>query len=121
MSHFWKPANVLAPALFFGLMLVAGLVLVGCGGDRKANEVPLAMLTKSSADYDDSQVITRGVVRRFEEPLHYWIEDDDLNRVAIFPQESIAPYLGEAVLVEGYFRFSATEGRRLTLTGIKRE
>lgn len=121
MSHFWKPASALVPALFTGLMLLAGLALVGCGGNEKVHEVPLAMLTKSSAAYDDSQVVTRGVVRRFEDPLHYWIEDDELNRVEIFPQERIAPYLGEVVVVEGLFRFSATEGRRLTLTDIERE
>lgn len=121
MSHFLKPIGALVSRLFIGLMLLVGLVLAACGGNEKTNEVPLAMLTKSSASYDDSQVVTSGVVRRFEDPLHYWIEDADLNRVEIFPQEKVAPYLGEEVLVEGHFRFSATEGRRLTLTDIERE
>lgn len=102
------------------VVLLVGL-LVGCGAQDSAHQVPLAMLVSSSADYDDRQVITRGLVRRFEDPLHYWIEDDAFNRVEIFPQESIAPYLGEAVLVEGLFRFSTTKGRRLTLVDIERE
>ncbi|HSH47596.1 MAG TPA: hypothetical protein VK991_03290 [Halomonas sp.] len=122
MSHYWKFAG--ARTAFFiaaaSVVLLAGS-LVGCGDQGRANGVTLAVLTTSPADYDNSQVITSGVVRRFEEPLHYWIEDDDLNRVEIFPHEKIAPYLGEVVLVEGRFRFSTTEGRRLTLTDIKRK
>lgn len=120
MSHSKRPACVLLASLFTGLLLSAGL-LTGCDGKGKVNEVPLAMLAASSANHDDRQVVTRGIVRRFEDPLHYWIEDEDLNRVEIFPHERIAPYLGEAVLVEGHFRFSATEGRRLTLVDVERE
>ena len=115
MRHYLKAIDSLVPTL------LAALVLVGCGDMDKPQEVSLAMLTENATDFDDNQVVTRGMVRRFEEPLHYWIEDEDLNRVAIFPQERVAHYLGEAVLVEGHFRFSATEGRRLTLTEIERE
>lgn len=77
------------------------------------------MLVSSSADYDDRQVITSGVVRRFEDPLHYWIEDSAFNRVEIFPQQTIAPYLGKSVRVEGHFRYSDSEGRRLALGDVE--
>ncbi|MGY8871626.1 MAG: hypothetical protein ACKVJE_14410 [Pseudomonadales bacterium] len=100
-------------------VLIAALVLVGCG--EKPKQVSLAVLTESAASFDNSQVITRGIVRRFQVPLHYWIEDEGLNRVEVFPQERVALFLGETVFVEGHFRFSETEGRRLTLTKITRE
>lgn len=103
--------------------LVAGLVallLAGCGREEGPAEVPLPVLANNPAAHDDRRVVTRGVVRRFEEPLHYWIEDADLHRVEIFPRELIAPYLGETVRVEGRFRFSREQGRRLTLERVER-
>ncbi|WP_293268454.1 hypothetical protein [Neptunomonas sp.] len=102
-------------------VLLATLVLVGCSDMAKPKQVSLAMLAERAASFDNSQVITRGIVRRFEAPLHYWIEDEDLNRVEVFPQERVALFLGETVFVEGHFRFSETEGRRLTLSKIMRE
>ncbi|WP_108446702.1 hypothetical protein [Halomonas denitrificans] len=104
-------------------LLVAGLVavlLAGCGKQDSVAEVPLPVLATRPAAHDDTRVATQGVVRRFEDPLHYWIEDEDLHRVEIFPHERIAPYLGEAVRVEGRFRFSRAEGRRLTLERVER-
>ncbi|MBS9402225.1 glucose-inhibited division protein B [Halomonas sp. TRM85114] len=100
--------------------LLAGVLLMGCGGEAPVTEVPLSVLANNPAAHDDSRVATRGVVRHFEDPLHYWIEDEDLNRVEIFPHERIATHLGEAVWVEGHFRFSPREGRRLTLESVER-
>ncbi|SEM08369.1 hypothetical protein [Halomonas daqiaonensis] len=101
-------------------MLLAGLLLVGCDGEAPVTEAPLPVLVNNPEAHDDSRVATQGVVRHFEEPLHYWIEDEDLNRVEIFPHERIAPHLGEAVRVKGHFRFSPREGRRLTLESVER-
>ncbi|MBB3183345.1 hypothetical protein FHR95_000886 [Halomonas fontilapidosi] len=100
--------------------LLVALLLTGCGGEAPVSEVPLPVLANNPAAHDERQVATHGVVRHFEDPLHYWIEDEDLNRVEVFPHERIAPYLGEAVRVEGLFRFSRSEGRRLTLERIER-
>lgn len=100
------------------VVLLAGL-LVGCGGQEKAYQIPLVMLVSSSVDHDGREVITQGVVRRFEDPLHYWIEDDAFNRVEIFPHQAIAPYLGKDVRVQGLFRDSDTQGRRLTLWNVE--
>lgn len=100
--------------------LLAGLLLMACDGEAPPTEVPLAVLANNPAAHDDSRVATQGVVRHFEDPLHYWIEDEDLNRVEIFPHEHIAPHLGEAVRVEGHFRFSTREGRRLTIESVER-
>ncbi len=101
-------------------MLLAGLLLLGCGGEAQVAEVPLPVLVNNPEAHDDSRVVTWGQVRRFEDPLHYWVEDEDLNRVEIFPHERIAPHLGEVVRVEGHFRFSPREGRRLTLGRVER-
>ena len=113
MGYYWKSISALV-AMFF-----VGLLLLGCGENEKVNAVSLAMLTESPTNYHDTQVVTEGVVRHFDNPLHYWIEDEDLNRVEIFPHERIVPYLGEAVVVKGHFRYSRTKGRRLTLTNVE--
>ena len=101
-------------------ILFAGLWLTACSDEEGVAEVPLPVLATQPAAHDDSRVATQGVVRHFEDPLHYWIEDEDLHRVEVLPHARIAPYLGEAVRVEGRFRFSPTEGRRLTLERVER-
>ncbi|MFY0990564.1 hypothetical protein [Halomonas sp. C05BenzN] len=103
----------------FRVALAACLLLAACGAEEEASRVPLPVLASNPAAHDDTRVVTQGVVRHFEDPLHYWIEDEDLHRVEIFPHEMIAPYLGEAVRVEGEFRFSTSEGRRLTLGSVE--
>ncbi|TFH87183.1 glucose-inhibited division protein B [Billgrantia azerbaijanica] len=95
-------------------LIVAGLLL-GCSGEDRPAEVPLPVLANNPGPHDGERVATQGVVRHYAEPLHYWIEDEDLHRVEILPHERIAPYLGEAVRVVGRFRFSPEKGRRLTL------
>lgn len=103
--------------------IAAALLLVtlisGCRGQESV-EVPLTILANNPAAFDDKHIVTQGVVRHFNDPLHYWIEDEVLNRVEIFPHEQIAPHLGDAVTVEGQFHFSPYEGRRLTLTRVER-
>ena len=106
---------------YLGLMAAALMVLAlvsGCRGQQSV-EVPLTILANNPAAFDDKQIVTQGVVRYFNDPLHYWIEDEDLNRVEIFPHQQIAPFLGDAVEVEGHFRFSSSEGRRLTLVRVE--
>ncbi|RCV87371.1 glucose-inhibited division protein B [Billgrantia montanilacus] len=95
------------------------LFLAACSGEDSVAEVTLAVLASNPASHDGATVATEGVVRHFEEPLHYWIEDQDLNRVEIFPHEEIAPHLGERVRVVGHFEYSAMEGRRLTLEHVE--
>jgi hypothetical protein len=102
-----------------GGILLAALAVAGCGDDPRASEVPLAVLAGNPEAHDGSRVATGGVVRHFEDPLHYWIEDEDLHRVEIFPHEMIAPHLGEAVRVEGQFAFSREAGRRLTIDSVE--
>ncbi|MCG5513523.1 hypothetical protein [Ectothiorhodospira shaposhnikovii] len=75
--------------------------------------VPLMMLVNQPANHDGRLITTEGTVRRVEEPLHYWIEDAQLRRVAIQPDALIAPYLGRAVRVTGRFSHAPDQGRRL--------
>ncbi|MBD3895114.1 glucose-inhibited division protein B [Halomonas sp. ML-15] len=103
----------LAVALLVGGTLAVG----GCGGDGK-REVPLYVLASEGSAYDGQRVVTQGVVRRFDDPLHYWIEDQDLNRVELFPHEAVADHLGQQVRVSGTFRLGESGGRRMTVAGL---
>ena len=103
---------------FAAIALLIATLVSGCRGQEPV-EVPLTILVNNPAAFDDKHIITQGVVRHFDDPLHYWIEDEDLNRVEIFPHEQIAPHLGDAVTVESQFHFSLDEGRRLILTRVE--
>lgn len=94
------------------------LALVSCG-EGEPREVPLAILAQQPSSFDGTRVATRGVVRTFAEPRHYWIEDEDLNRVEILPQEQIASYLDERVRVTGWFSYGPQQGRKLTLERVE--
>ncbi|MGR4068709.1 glucose-inhibited division protein B [Halomonas sp. LR3S48] len=99
---------------------LALLVLAACSDSSgEVREASLAVLVDQAEQLDGFRVATQGTVRYFEDPLHYWIEDEDLNRVEIFPQERIAPHLGETVRVVGDFEYSPSKGRRLTLESIE--
>ncbi|QOR38525.1 glucose-inhibited division protein B [Billgrantia diversa] len=99
---------------------MALLALAACGDTTsESREASLAVLVNQAEQLDGSRVATQGTVRHFEDPLHYWIEDEDLNRMEIFPHESIAPHLGETVRVVGDFEYSPSKGRRLTLESIE--
>lgn len=63
-------------------------------------------------------VRTRGVVRTFEGPRHYWVEDDRLNRVALEPDELVAPLVGQEVRVVGRFDFDDRKGRIIEIEEI---
>ncbi len=94
------------------------LLLSGCSGEPDTAEVPLPVLANEPAAHDGNRVATQGRVRHFDDPLHYWIEDEDLHRVEIFPHDEIAPHLDQRVRVEGHFEYSSSEGRRLTLESV---
>ncbi|MGQ7289732.1 hypothetical protein ACUN7Z_19505 [Vreelandella venusta] len=98
-------------------MLAMVTLISGCRGQLTVT-VPLPMLVNNPAAFDNRQIVTQGVVRHFNDPIHYWIEDEELNRVEILPHQEIAPYLDEGVEVEGQFHFSPHEGRWLILTRV---
>lgn len=93
--------------------------LTACGGETASSEVPLPVLVNQSAAYDGERVATQGVVRHFDDPLHYWIEDEDLHRVEIFPHASIAPHLGDEVRVVGVFSLGESGGRSMEVEDVE--
>ncbi|MGS2742548.1 hypothetical protein ACU6TU_02980 [Halomonas sp. LS-001] len=104
-------------AAAFWRLLAAGMILAllaGCS-DPAPREVTLAVLANNGSAHDGNVVATQGQVRSFDNPLHYWIEDEDLNRVEIAPHVLIAPYVGKKVRVVGDFTYSREDGRMLRL------
>lgn len=83
----------------------------------------LVELMANQEHYDDRLVMTTGVVRRFgvaegATKLHYVVEDEQANRVAIVPNHVAERYTGQEVTVSGFFHFSEQEGRRIEITRI---
>lgn len=81
-------------------------------------DVSLATLATQEDAYKGKLVRTRGVVRTFEPPRHYWIEDDHPNRVALEPEELVAPLVGQEVGVVGRFDFNDRKGRVIEIKEI---
>lgn len=107
---------------YFVIALLATIALVSCGKKQNINDNPtqvsLAMLASDPDFLSGRQVLTQGTVRYFKEPLHYWIEDEKLNRVEILPQQLIAPYLGQNVVIRGKFLISENGSRQIMLIEI---
>jgi hypothetical protein len=97
----------------------------GCSDDSGAPaRVTLAELVADQDDYDGRRVETAGVVRRFGEAdgatkLHYVVEDQQSNRVAIVPNGVAEPHTGRQVVVVGLFRFSEGQGRSIEIERIE--
>lgn len=104
----------LKTAALFSLILLAG-----CASDDSPMTVSLEQLVAMASGYEGQIVRTRGVVRTFDEPLHYWIEDDDYNRVGLVPHDMVAHLVGETLWVEGRFHFVEGEGRRISLNSVE--
>lgn len=98
--------------------LLAALCLgvIGCGGgDDGPVDVSLAELVEDQRAYDGRTVTTSGVVRSFDDPVHYWIEDPDVHRVELVPAELIEQHVGTEVEVTGRYTFRDDEGRRIEI------
>lgn len=99
--------------------LVFLLTLNGCGQGDKPLEISLAELAERPAAYDGRVVRTRGTVRGFDDPRHYWLEDANLNRVGLTPEDRIAPHLGRQITVLGQFSYARDRGRRIRVGTIE--
>jgi hypothetical protein len=96
--------------------LLAALLLGCAGGDADGPvETALVELAEDQEGFDGRMVTTEGVVRTWDDPRHYWIEDADQHRVELDPQDLIAPHLGDEVRVTGRFTFRDDEGRRIAV------
>lgn len=104
---------------------VVVLFLAGACADESAPAtVTLAELVAGQEDYGGRLVETRGVVRRFGEAedattLHYVVEDEMANRVALRPNDVAERYAGEDVVVVGSFRYREQEGRSIEIERIE--
>ncbi|GEM_PF-380019 len=92
-------------------LLAASVLMAACSSPDGATSVPLAELVRFAERYDGQRVSTAGKVNTHPDPEHYWIEDDDLNRVEIRRMDRIADRVGETVRVQGEFRYSRQTGR----------
>lgn len=92
--------------------LALTLSLGGCSSESNdASAVTLAQLVRFAERYDGQRVTVSGTVQSHPDPEHYWIEDDDLNRVAIQPARVVEGRVGESIRVRGAFRYSRDTGR----------
>lgn len=112
MSYSYRPQIDLRRAISSTLPAIIAVALLGACSET-TKDVPLATLVAQQAEYDGQTLSTTGVVRTFDEPLHYWIEDDNLNRVAIEPNEAVSGLVGERVRVTGDYRADYVTGRVL--------
>ena len=116
--------NQAALPLLFGLSLAS--LLGSCSDKPKALVVAtVAELVTNQEGYDGRRVETTGIVRRFGAAegatrLHYVVEDQQTNRVAILPNDVAERYTGQEVTVVGSFRFTEQEGRSIEIERIDR-
>lgn len=111
MSYAYHSQTVSRHPASLVLSAMVMLALLGCS--ETTADIPLATLVAQQAEHDGQTLSTHGIVRTFDEPRHYWIEDDDLNRVAIEPDEAVSDYVGERVRVTGDYRADRKTGRVL--------
>ncbi|HVM00394.1 MAG TPA: DUF5818 domain-containing protein [Egibacteraceae bacterium] len=118
-----RPGRILPAGWLGGLIALAAasVLLAACGGARG---VTLTELAHNAPDYDGRQVATSGIVLEFGDdegpvPHHFVLQDADVNRVELLPDEAAAPYVGSAVRVVGEFRFDENRGRMLHVESIE--
>jgi len=93
---------------------LATVLAAGCGSrDAEPVQLQLPDLVRFANRYDGDLVATTGVVHMFPDPKHYWIEDDDVNRVEIHPQSAVSDLVGQHVRVVGRFHYDPQKGRRI--------
>lgn len=109
-------------ARFRGALLLSAasvLALIACERADPIQDVTLAELVARQQAYEGRVVRTRGTVRTFPSPRHYWLEDEHINRVGLVPQDLIAPHLGRELTVVGRFAFVQGRGRQITISNIE--
>lgn len=114
LNGWGMPRRLLLPVLTAALLLAAACA-------RDPSTVTLAELAFDQEGYSGEVVVTEGVVRRFGQDdggVHYVLEDDADNRVALIPAEQAAEWVGQEVSAQGEFRFSQERGRVLHVGSI---
>ncbi len=102
--------SVLVVAVLFGF--------VGCGGGP--SELTLLQLSRQQEDYNGRLVSAEGVLCTHATPRHYWIEDDDYNRVELEQAGDLPGLVGVRIRVQGEFRYARDRGRRIVVERMER-
>lgn len=112
--------------MLLSLLLVSATasLVSACSNDAGPVKATLAEIVAQQEGYDGLLVETRGFVRQFGSAegatrLHYVVEDDKANRVALVPNDLAGRYTGQEVVVIGSFRFSEQEGRSIEIERIR--
>lgn len=95
------------------LVAVLALPASACTWAAGTRDASLAELTQQQESWDGQRTRVQGMLRSFDDPVHYWIEDEDLNRLELVPHDGLEPLVGARIQVEGVFTFKETEGRRI--------
>jgi hypothetical protein len=116
MHTFTRPTR---RAFAFAFAFFCALALGACERGQRIEDITLAELAARQHTYDGRTVRTRGTVRGFDDPRHYWLEDENINRVGLIPVELIAPHLGRKVTVVGRYAFTPDRGRMITIQTVE--
>lgn len=98
------------------VLLVCWLGLGACSD--AARTVSLAELRETPERYAGSTVAVSGTLRSFDDPEHFWVENDALDRVGLEGGENLRALVGWTVEVRGTFRYDRSAGRRIEVTAI---
>jgi hypothetical protein len=90
---------------------VALVLIAGCDAGERPVDVTLEQLVTEQERFEGARVSTEGTVRRYDDPLHYWIEDATPHRVEVEPHGPFEDLVGQRVIVRGRFRFVEGQGR----------
>lgn len=93
------------------------MLLAGCA-EPEPVAIELGTLVLFETRFDGQVIEATGTLRTHDAPRHYWIEDAELNRVALVVDDDLAPRVGERLTVAGTFRFDRTAGRRIEVSGL---
>lgn len=81
--------------------------------DAAPRAVELAELRRAPERYDGRAVAVTGTLRAFDDPAHFWVENDALDRVGLEGGRELRALVGWTVDVRGTFRYDRRAGRRI--------
>lgn len=97
---------------------VLAVVLLACGASGPT-AVSLAELVADQERLDGQLVVSEGTVHTYDDPRHYWIEDDEVNRVELVPHEVVGELVGARVRVTGRYHYRDDRGRLIEVDDLQ--
>ena len=105
--------------LVLAVLAMLSLVLGGCSTGGEPATTTLAVLASEQEAWNGRVVRTEGIVRSYVQPLHVWVEDDEVNRVEVRPVGELLDLVGERVRVTGTFSFDDRGGRYIEVESLE--